>query len=43
MIVRCPYCFRVFLTGNVSEACRVCGFWNVEVVEVLEGFTGDVF
>ena len=43
MILRCPYCFRVFLAGNVLEPCGVCGFWSCEVVEVLEGFTGDVF
>jgi hypothetical protein len=43
VILRCPYCGRVFLGGSVSVPCGVCGFWNVEVVEVLEGFTGDVF
>ena len=33
MIVRCLYCERVFLSGNVLEACGVCGFWDVVVVD----------
>ena len=33
MIVRCLYCGRVFLSGNVLAGCGVCGFWDVVVVE----------
>ena len=33
MIVRCLYCGRVFLAGNASEPCGVCGFWDVVLVE----------
>jgi hypothetical protein len=35
VIVRCLYCERVFLTGNVLAGCAVCGFWDVVLVEYV--------
>jgi hypothetical protein len=33
LVMRCPYCERVFLAGDALVACSVCGFWDTVVVE----------